>query len=224
MKAIISRETIKHRRAYARYEKTMRRIVNFWGSTNKTDFLTDTQNTRWMCFNVIHINHDYNNSETGTKNINIHQVWAQAYALLNSDFKYQLSKDERARRDSRNQMFESMPDEKQLIMRYFRPATATTPFAEFMVNVDILEFLNLNTSSKLHMSPHNVGRSMKQLDFKPDTKRINGKNCRGYWVLKNFNPSKFDDEKRQEPVQASLFNRAPLPDKEPDWVTGESSE
>lgn len=194
MKAIISRESVKHRRAYARYEKSMPRIVNFWGSTNKTDFLTDTQNTRWMCFNVLSINHDYNNNATDVRNINIDQVWAQAYHLYKTKFNYALSADDRTHRDTRNQMFESMPDEKQLIMRYFRAATAATPGASFMANYEILEHLNMNTSAKTRISVHNIGRSMKQLGFKFEYKRVNGKNFRGYWLIKNSDPSPFDQE------------------------------
>ena len=58
LKGILSRRVIKQRRAYARDEENSRRIVNFWGSTNKEEFLTDSENTRWLCFRVTNINHD----------------------------------------------------------------------------------------------------------------------------------------------------------------------
>jgi predicted P-loop ATPase len=201
MKAVISRESIKQRRAYARNEKSMKRIVNFWGSTNKTEFLADTQNTRWLCFNVLAVNHDYNNTQSGVKNIDIDKVWAQAYHLYKSGFHFQLTKEERDSRDRINRSFESMPEEKQLIMRYFQPGVPNSPTSKFMLNYEIREFLNQNTSSKTRINENNIGRSMKQLNFVQETKRIKDKTARGYWVKVSTVPMEYD----KETVEPELF-------------------
>ncbi|HET9130544.1 MAG TPA: VapE domain-containing protein, partial [Terriglobia bacterium] len=91
MKAIISQEVVKQRRSYARYPSRMRRIVNFWASTNKNDILSDIKNTRWLCFNVLSVNHDYNNLLTGVKNVDIDKVWAQAWHLYKAGSRFVLT-------------------------------------------------------------------------------------------------------------------------------------
>jgi predicted P-loop ATPase len=200
MKAIISRQSIKQRRAYARHEKSMKRIVNFWGSTNKQDFLTDTQNSRWFCFGVVGIDHDYNNTTTGVKRIDINKVWAQAYHLYKEGFSYVLDDEDRQKRDTINHDFETMPEEKQLIIRYFGIGKPGDGVSKFMVNFDIKEHLNLNTSQKNKFDERNIGRSMKQLGFIPGMKKQNDRTVRGYWVkiLANIN--------RQNSGEKNLFS------------------
>jgi predicted P-loop ATPase len=199
MKAVVSRESVKQRRSYGRNEKAMRRIVNFWGSTNKTEFLADTQNTRWLCFTVISVNQDYNNTATGVKTVDIDKVWAQAWHLYKTNFKYNLDHTERERRDRANQNYESMPEEKQLILRFFRPGTATNPLAKFLANYDIKEHLNQNTSAKTRINEMNIGRSMKQLGFRPEVRKIQGKTSRGYWVIVSSQPIEYDKDTMLNP-------------------------
>lgn len=205
MKAFISRKKVKQRRAYARHEESMTRIVNFWGSTNKVEFLSDTQNTRWLCFNVLSVNHDYHNYTTGKKNVDINKVWAQAWTLYKSGFEYGLTSEERSKRDRMNHNFESMTDEKQLILRMFDFATPTDENAKFMSNLELYEVMLLNTSARLRLDSRNIGRSMSQLGFKQTVRRIGAKTVRGYWVKnkEQNTPIKYD-EPTASPV--SLFN------------------
>jgi hypothetical protein len=193
MKAIISRESIKHRRAYARRESSMKRIVNFWGSTNKTEFLTDTQNTRWLCFNVISINHDYNNTTTGVRKIDINKVWAQAHHLFKSNFHYHLSESDRIQRDHSNKSFESMPEEKQLIIRHFRPGKPLDNESEFLENIKIKQVLDNLTNSKTRLFEQNIGRALSQLGYISQRKAINGKQMRGWYVIILKNQADFDE-------------------------------
>jgi hypothetical protein len=204
MKAIISRQSIKQRRAYDRREKHMPRIVNFWGSTNKAEFLTDTQNTRWLCFNVISISHDYNNTQTGTKNVDIHQLWAQAYHLYRNNFNYNLSNEDRKLRDTRNQSFEAATPEKQIILRHFRQAHHSNPGAQFLPTVEIHAQILAKTHARIQISEHNIGRAMKQLGFTSTQRRVDGKPMRGYWVISLTNPRDFDAD--GQTTNPPLFN------------------
>jgi hypothetical protein len=204
MKAIISRQSIKQRRAYDRREKHMPRIVNFWGSTNKAEFLTDTQNTRWLCFNVISISHDYNNTQTGTKNVDIHQLWAQAYHLYRNNFNYNLSNEDRKLRDTRNQSFEAATPEKQIILRHFRQAHHSNPGAQFLPTVEIHAQILAKTHARIQISEHNIGRAMKQLGFTSTQRRVDGKPMRGYYVITLTNPRDFDPDGLNPAPQ--LFN------------------
>lgn len=201
MKAIISRETIKQRRSYARHETSMRRIVNFWGSTNKNEFLADTQNTRWLCFNVKSINHDYENIHTNVKNIDITRVWAQAWHLYKTGFQYTLTADERLHRDTSNQRFMTTTDEDQFILKYLKPALKGNPVAKFMMNAEIQEFLIHHVSGKIRIDGRNIGRSMTKLKFVADVKKINKKSVRGYWVEEVIKGNEYDSD---APAQIEL--------------------
>lgn len=184
LKAIISRQKVKQRRAYGRQEESMTRIVNFWGSTNKVEFLTDTSNSRWLCFQVKNISYDYSNYATGQKNIDINKVWAQAWHLYKSGFNYNLDDKEREKRDINNREFETMTEEKQLMLKYLTRCKDDDPAGEFMMNAEIHEYLILQTNSKLRLSAERMGISMSQLGFVATTKKINGKAVRGYYVVK----------------------------------------
>lgn len=194
MKAIISMESTKQRRAYARHEVKMRRIVNFWASTNKNDILSDIKNTRWLCFNVLKVSHDYNNTATGVKKVDINQVWAQAWALYQQNTRYTLDSAERQRRDATNKIFQSMPEEKQLIMRHFKVTDKDDPTAQFMTNLDIRRSIDEFAGPKTRLNEFNIGRSMKQLGFAPGMRRINGKVSRGFYVLYSKIGYAYDDE------------------------------
>lgn len=199
MKAIISRASVKQRRSYARHEKYMPRIVNFWGSTNKNDFLTDTENTRWLCFNVLSVSHDYNNTVTRVKNVDINQVWAQAYRNFLDGEPYELTTAERSMQSGMNREFEADSAEKQLILKHFKRLESRVPGCEFMTNLEIRMKLDTVSNAKTRLSDLNVGRSMKQLGYDSFRKRIDGKTTRGYYVLFSEKGWNYDDEKPEPP-------------------------
>lgn len=188
LKAIISRQKVKQRRAYGRQEESMTRIVNFWGSTNKVEFLTDTSNTRWLCFHVTNISYDYCNYSTGKKNIDINKVWAQAWHLYKSGEVYTLDSTEQAKRDLNNREFETMTEEKQLMLKHLIRCKDDDPLGEFMMNSDIHEYLIIMTNNKLRLSSERMGVSMSQLGFVSQIKKVGGKAVRGYFVVKKSLP------------------------------------
>lgn len=189
LKAIISRQKVKQRRAYARQEESQNRIVNFWGSTNKVEFLTDTSNTRWLCFQVKSISHDYSNYNTGKKEVDINKVWSQAWYLYKSGFNYNLDTQEQEIRDLTNRNFEIMTEEKQLMLKYLIRCDKEDPAGEFMMNAEIHQYLIEQTHNKLRLSPERMGVSMSQLDFVRDIKKMGGKMVRGYYVIKKPLPN-----------------------------------
>ncbi len=180
LKATISKSIVKQRASYAAHAESHPRRVNFWASTNKDEFLTDDQNTRWLCFNVKSINHNYNNFKTNVRNIDINKVWAQAYALYHSGFDYTLSKEEASQRDAINKSYELSSTEKELILTYYRVAKPGQ--GEFKHVTDIFIELNNKTDNKLHLKPFMISKAMKQIGFNSTIKRVAGKPVRGYYV------------------------------------------
>jgi len=182
LKAIISKANVKQRRAYAEFHDSNPRRVNFWASTNKTEFLTDDQNTRWLCFNVLSIDHNYNNFKTGVRKVNINNVWAQAYTLYKNGFDFTLTAEEAAMRDSINRNYELSSTEKELIIQHFKPA-ATVGTGEFLTNTDILIRLQNATDNKIKLRELAIGKALRQLEFPTGYKKINGKSARGFWCI-----------------------------------------
>ncbi len=178
LKATISKISVKQRGAYKEFAEVNPRRVNFWASTNKVDFLTDDQNTRWLCFNVKSIDFDYNNITTGIRKVDINKVWSQAYQLYKEGFDYKLSTEELQHRDNINKEYESSSFEKELILRYFKPAT--DPYGQFMTNSQIMIELSESLNNKHKINIYAVSRAMKQLGFVSQKKKIQGKSVRGY--------------------------------------------
>lgn len=186
LKAFISRGTSKQRRAYARFEESRPRIVNFWGSTNKEQFLTDTQNSRWLCFRVNHIDWDYNNIKTGVRKVDIDKVWDQAWQLYKDGFDYSLDKEEAQKRDRINHSFESMGNEKQLIIKYLTKVAANSVSGEFNMVIDIVQYLQASTLYKIQIHAFNVQTAMMQLGFVSEERSVNGNKVKGFWVMKKM--------------------------------------
>tara|TARA_R110000796_G_scaffold74629_1_gene167794 strand:- start:2814 stop:4271 length:1458 start_codon:yes stop_codon:yes gene_type:complete len=173
LKSIISTSVIKERKNYAVNPVEQPRRANFFGSTNKTEFLTDTENTRWLCFNMQAVDWGYK------QKVDIDLVWAQAFALYNSPtFSDQLTKEESTARDTKNKDYEINDYEKELIKRHFQIADASK--GEFYTNADILDVLNEGGAKRLES--RYIGKNMVQLGFEKAIKKINGHTARGYYA------------------------------------------
>ncbi len=200
LKSIISMTTIKERKAYAVDAEEQPRRTNFFGSTNKNEFLTDTENTRWLCVNVIDIDWNYKSK------IDIHAVWSQAFSLYHDpEYNQSLTAEEMASRDLANKTFEISDLEKDLIKQCFE---VTDTSGQFYSLPDIISTL----SDKFGGKPLNsrfIGKSMVQLGFIADVQRINGHKTRGYYVnlrttanyVNGEEPPKYQKPEAKEPEQ-----------------------
>lgn len=177
LKSFISTAVIKERKPHATNVYEQPRRANMFGSTNKGEFLTDTENTRWLCFNLLNINWGYK------KEIDIDKVWSQAYALYQDlEFNDQLTADEAFYRDAKNKDYEINDYEKELIKRHFRVCKRHE--GVFMSNADILDALQIDGGKKLES--RFIGKNMMQLGFERGVKNLNGHKVRGYFVVKKI--------------------------------------
>lgn len=187
LKAVISRSKVKQRRAYAEFHESNPRRVNFWASTNKREFLTDDQNTRWLCFNVISINHDYGNWRTGISKVNINNVWAQAMSLYKAGFDFNLTAEEKEERDTLNKEYELSSMEKDLIISLYEVAPEPGLPYTFVTKTDVYMKIQQATDYKYKPNEYNVRRALKQLGHCEGFKKVNNKTVRGYWVKEQAN-------------------------------------
>jgi hypothetical protein len=183
-KTFISKSTVKQRGAYKEFTESNPRRCTFWASTNKTEFLTDDQNTRWLCFNVESINHNYSNYITGKKEVDINQVWAQAWHLYKSGENGMLTQEENKIRDINNKEYEAESSERDLILMYFRSVTPFDEGCEFMTATEIMIELVTKTDNKIKINSTQLGRTLKQLEFLKDKKKVDGAVVKGYYVAR----------------------------------------
>jgi hypothetical protein len=178
LKADISKASIKERRAYAAFETSAPRRCNFWASTNQKEFLHDEGNTRWLIFEVVSINWNYKSE------VNVHQVWAQAWHLYNNGFDAELSAQDRAMREHLNDEYRYRRPEEELIARYFKPAEQGK--GQFFSSTEIAMKLN-GLSNSLKINANNIGKTMQAIyNLESRFEKINGKSTRGYWLYYSF--------------------------------------
>lgn len=176
LKAMISSAVIKERKPYAHEVKAVARRCSFFGSTNNAQFLTDTENTRWLCHNVKSIDWGY------TK-INIHDLWSQAFHLYMNGFDAQLTAEESKIQSENNKTHEVTDAGKELISRMFKVVGKHESGAKFYTNTDILELITAETNGQIrNLNERKVGINMTQLGFINDRKRVNGHVVRGYYA------------------------------------------
>lgn len=175
LKAMISQVVIKERKPYAHDVESIPRRCSFFGSTNNAQFLTDTENTRWLCHNVNSI--DWNYSK-----INIHDLWSQAWFLFNTKYNSQLTQEESQKQTAKNKLHEVSDVGKDLIAKYFKKVERMQSEAVFMTIADIVDYLTRQTEGRLKFNERIIGKNMIQLGFLRDRKRINGNVVRGYYV------------------------------------------
>lgn len=181
LKSMLSQDTVKLRRPFDRKATTGKRIANFFGSTDKDEFLTDvTGSVRWLCFVIDKIDFDY---ATG---IDIDLLWSQIFSLFKSGFDYKINAADLEENEKANSDFHVRTSEMELIQKYFSPAKKGDEAAEALTATDILQKLRGETLGVLNISAQNIGRALKFLGFEQVTERIGEEKIprKVYWIKK----------------------------------------
>lgn len=119
LKAIISKLTVNIRLPYEKNFQEFPRRASFFATTNRTDFLTDDTNSRWLIFDIKNINRRYGDIFTGEYTIDINKVWAEAYNLYKSQYSCELSKDDLTVNEEKNVIFSAESLEEEVLNSYF---------------------------------------------------------------------------------------------------------
>lgn len=183
LKAIVSKASVKERKPYAVNEKQYLRRCNFWGSTNRDEFLTDTSNTRWLAFWVAGISYDYK------RNIKIGDVWAQAWSLYQAGFDYNLTPIEMGISEDGNKCFEYSSTERETVATFFVPARKHGGL--FMTASQIIEYINSKTQVR-KLNIHRLGKALESAGYIKGTKRVNDIPVKGWWLLPVDGPVSFE--------------------------------
>lgn len=203
LKAMISQAIIKERKPYAHDIEAVARRCSFFGSTNNAQFLTDTENTRWLCFNISSIDWSYTNMD-------ISDVWAQAFALWqDKTFNNQLTKEEFEHQSQQNKNYEVSDTGKELISRYFQKCTKLDKWAEFYSVADIVSHIVFETAGNVKFNDRIMGKNLIQLGFEQDRKKINGQIIRGYYA-KKITGSYRDIEDNSDAIDENISEELPF--------------
>lgn len=178
LKAMMSKDVVKIRRPYDKKPILTPRRASFVGSTNKSEFLSDeTGSVRWICFELINrIDFNYK------KDIDINNVWKQAYSLYKQGFKYELTPEEIEENEKANRAYQITTEEQELIQKCYSPATKETHNV-FYQATDIKSAL-LEKFPHARLNNITIGRALKILGFKQEQqmKENLGYQIKGYYI------------------------------------------
>jgi len=185
VKSTLSANKIKVRLPYDARDSLIQRRCTFIGSTNEPEFLLDTTgNVRWICFRLKGKGFNWNYK----KDINIDQVWAQAYYLLKNDFRYDMTKDELKENEEINRQFMKLDVEMELIMDVYSTCDSDDENAVFMRSTDIItEMTEIYKDTIFSPSPTKIGMALSKLKF-PRVAKWNTEKKQaqyGYFLKKN---------------------------------------
>ena len=169
LKSILSKSFIKERHPFERKAKKLSRRASFIGSTNMTEFLSDpTGNVRWIPFEISAIDWNY------SKEININDVWAQAYALYKSGFPCDVTAEEVKENEEENRQFTMVSVEMELVMKYYTPGTKESHDL-FRTTGEIEIGLKEATNGMAKISNQQLGKALRMLGFIRDNRYQRGK-------------------------------------------------
>lgn len=179
LKSFLSKDKVNVRLPYDSRTTIRPRRANFIGSTNKDEFLNDeTGSVRWLCFELTEkINFAYKDE------IDVNNIWRQAYTLFKEGFHYQLTPDEMAENENVNRQFFVNTSEMDLIPKYFKPGTKEK-HDDFLTATDIQNKISI-ANPHIKLSKNAIGKALKMLGFPRSSGNIPNVaySVKGYYVL-----------------------------------------
>lgn len=154
VKSYFSRAFINDRLPYAKKSTHLPRNASFLGSTNQLELLTDESGSvRWLIFELDGpINFKY------SKEVNIDDVWAQAYHLSkDNSFNAELTREDISINEERNTRFSFVSFEYEIILKYFEKSDNPNEWLNASEVVECLPNLPLNKIT--------VGRALNRAKF-----------------------------------------------------------
>jgi predicted P-loop ATPase len=176
LKSMMSKAKIKVRHPYGKKTMLTSRKASLVGSTNKNTFLNDeTGSVRWLCFDLERINWEYSNA------VNINQVWAQAFELYNSGFKYQLTLEEIEENERENKRYLLQSFEMDFIQRNYIPGTKSDN-DHFYAAADFLKAMHEKLGFSLNTTVEKIGKALTILGFERTEKYNGNYSVKGYYI------------------------------------------
>lgn len=174
LKMLISKQSVNERRLWENETTNLSRKVTFWGSTN-LPYLYPGENTRWISIPVLSIDHDYNNHITKVQDINIDDVWAEAYQAYMAGEHFELTSSERETQEFLNKDWIIGNEAMGLVDTYIQ-STANGPW------MSAEEILNLLVQSSPNIIRRINARNLTEALRSRNINHTYAKNAHGYRV------------------------------------------
>ena len=166
LKNLITCPMVKYRMPYDKYVEEHPHLASFVASVNGNDFLTDpTGSRRFLPFEVLSIDIER------AKAISMDNVYAEAKALLKSDFRYWFDDEEVTELYRESEDFQVQTAEMELLLRCFEKPTEDESYS-LMTTTEILTYLGIYTHQPLVAK--RMGEALKKAEYIKVSKRRNG--------------------------------------------------
>ena len=166
LKNLITCPMVKYRMPYDKYVEEHPHLASFVASVNGNDFLTDpTGSRRFLPFEVLSIDIER------AKAISMDNVYAEAKALLKSDFRYWFDDEEVTELYRESEDFQVQTAEMELLLRCFEKPTEDESYS-LMTTTEILTYLGIYTHQPLVAK--RMGEALKKAGYIKVSKRRNG--------------------------------------------------
>lgn len=160
LKNLITINYVKYRRPYDPIITEYPHLCSFMGSVNGNEFLNDsTGSRRFLPFEVENI------FIKMAQELNIDLVWAQAYHLFTSGFRYWFEESEIDELNKRNSEFSMMSQEEELLQYYFSTSIPSGSLisTKFLPTSVILSKLELLSHARLSIKK--LGEALTKLGY-----------------------------------------------------------
>ena len=160
----------EERKPYAHFPEREQHVATLCGTGNNMQFIDDPSGTRrWLPFEVESIVNPYENP------IDHDAIFAEAYDLYKSGFKYWVDDDDKIQK-THNEQFEVPNHEKEQICRFYRVPRPGEK-CEFVSTAEIYQNISYNLYRDITVNK--LGRAMTALGFRRDRRN----NAWGYYVV-----------------------------------------
>jgi predicted P-loop ATPase len=177
LKGLLTKNIIQVRRSYARYSEHLPKIASFIASSNESEFLYDTTgNRRFLSFWIDSIDIQ------ALKNLNVHQVWAQATHLYRSKFTYWLTGEDQKELQEHNEQFEVAFPEYESLTKFFRRPEPGDP-TEYLTASEMK--VELEAAGFKQISLKKLGEACRKAGIQQISRRRNGQPVKCYAVSRD---------------------------------------
>jgi len=165
LKSKFSTAFVKVRAPYEAKPKNAPRRCSFLGSTNEGGFLRDSENVRWLVWELA----DMEPIDWAYSNETPDQLWAQAYTLYKRGALPDMTPAELAENEKRNSRYFVQTPEMLELLRLFKPSTkeavrSQKPFCRALTATEIINEI-VGAGSSFKLSAAAMGQALDALKF-----------------------------------------------------------
>ncbi|MFZ4796573.1 MAG: VapE domain-containing protein [Bacteroidia bacterium] len=207
LKEVITKSTIRSRKAYGRNNENFTRRASFIGSVNTAQFLNDsTGSRRFLCFESLDIIQDFQ--------LNYDQLYAQALSLFKNGFRYWFDKSEIEVITANNEQYQLKTMEEELLLTYFKKPSISDNTLYLTATQILYKFASHANFSAGNANVINLGKLLKKHGFEKKKK-----NSVYAWVVAECSDMEIENDMRNNPEQVDNENTSfPEDQKEDDSV------